>query len=91
LLPLQRGITCAAILLGSAQLLFLINLILSWKHGRVAPQNPWDATTLEWAPAEWFAEDLRAVERGPYVFVPDPAGGMEAGVVQWKSGDDVLF
>jgi cytochrome c oxidase subunit 1 len=50
-LPLNRFITCAAIFLASAQLLFLFNLFRSLRKGRFAPSNPWQATTLEWHPA----------------------------------------
>ena len=49
-LPMQRHITYAAVLLISAQLLFLINLIRSWRSGAPAAANPWSATTLEWMP-----------------------------------------
>jgi len=49
LIPLQRGITYSAILLASAQLLFLGNLVWSIFRGERAVPNPWQATTLEWA------------------------------------------
>ncbi len=49
-IPWQRHITYAAIALASAQLLFLINLALSLRRGTLAGPNPWQATTLEWAP-----------------------------------------
>jgi hypothetical protein len=40
----------AAWLMGLAQIPFIINFLWSIKHGRkVASDNPWDATTLEWA------------------------------------------
>ncbi|AXC14918.1 Cytochrome c oxidase polypeptide I [Acidisarcina polymorpha] len=51
LLPLQRGITFSAVILASAQLIFLANLLWSIMRGEVAPPNPWQATTLEWAPS----------------------------------------
>ena len=64
LLPLQTGITHSAFLLASAQLLFLINLFWSARHGRQAGSNPWHATTLEWAsPAKGCT-----VLRGPYEY-----------------------
>ncbi len=37
-------------ILASAQLLFLVNLVLSLRRGTPASRNPWNATTLEWAP-----------------------------------------
>jgi cytochrome c oxidase subunit 1 len=67
---LQRGITHAAIFLASAQLLFLVNLFWSARHGAEAPQNPWRASTLEWAPAAWrnLPQEARRVTRGPYEY-----------------------
>jgi cytochrome c oxidase subunit I len=50
-IPLNLHITYAAIFLASAQLLFLINLARTLRHGKPAPENPWQATTLEWHPA----------------------------------------
>ena len=49
-LPMQRHITYAAVALIATQLLFLLNLAHSWFRGAPAPDNPWHATTLEWAP-----------------------------------------
>ncbi len=49
--PLQAHITHAAIFLASVQAIFLVNLVRSVRSGVEAPQNPWDATTLEWHPA----------------------------------------
>jgi cytochrome c oxidase subunit 1 len=49
--PMQMHVTASAILLIAAQLLFLWNLYRSARHGEIAPANPWQATTLEWAPA----------------------------------------
>jgi cytochrome c oxidase subunit 1 len=48
-MPLQRWITWSAFLLASAQLIFLWNLFRSIRHGKTAPKNPWEATTLEWS------------------------------------------
>jgi len=50
-LPLNRHITASALLLAAAQFLFLYNLIRSLRRGDLAPQNPWQSTTLEWHPA----------------------------------------
>ncbi len=63
LMPMERGVTWAAFVLGTAQLIFLANLCWSSRHGRPAGENPWQATTLEWAaatPSEIF--------RGPYEY-----------------------
>jgi cytochrome c oxidase subunit 1 len=50
-MPLQHDITWAALLLAVAQLPFLINLVWSCRHGKIAAHNPWGATTLEWHPS----------------------------------------
>jgi cytochrome c oxidase subunit I len=65
LLPLQKGITYAALLLASAQLLFLWNVAWSSRRGRIAQENPWQATTLEWIGVREPAESI-TVNRGPY-------------------------
>jgi cytochrome c oxidase subunit 1 len=45
---LNGNITIAALIVGTAQLLFFINLLWSLKAGKKADPNPWGATTLEW-------------------------------------------
>ncbi|MFY9938370.1 MAG: cbb3-type cytochrome c oxidase subunit I [Silvibacterium sp.] len=60
----ERGITFSALLLASAQLIFLWNIVTSVRRGRVAEANPWEATTLEWAPEM----ERGRVERGPYEY-----------------------
>jgi cytochrome c oxidase subunit 1 len=48
--PLMEFISWSAWLLAIAQIPFIINLFWSiWKGRKVASDNPWDATTLEWA------------------------------------------
>jgi len=49
LIPLHRFITIAALFTGAVQLIFLFNLIRSRLRGPKAPDNPWEATTLEWS------------------------------------------
>ena len=49
--PVERYITYAAGVLAAAQVLFLVNVGLSWRRGELAGDNPWKATTLEWMPA----------------------------------------
>ena len=41
--------TLGAYLIGAAVLLFLINVANTLKNGKPAPDNPWDAATLEWS------------------------------------------
>jgi cytochrome c oxidase subunit 1 len=48
LLPLQKFITLSAIILMSAQLIFLWNVFVSWRRGTVANGNPWQSPSLEW-------------------------------------------
>ncbi|MES2220043.1 MAG: cytochrome c oxidase subunit I, partial [Acidobacteriota bacterium] len=56
LLPLQRFITVAAILLVAAQLLFFCNLLHSLVRGQKSSPNPWRADTLEWESPEGSAQ-----------------------------------
>ncbi len=55
-LPINTHITYGAICLAASQLLFLYNLVRSWNRGALAPENPWEATTLEWHPGFSSAE-----------------------------------
>jgi cytochrome c oxidase subunit 1 len=66
----------AAWLLGTFQIVFLINLAVSWRRGRRTIENPWEATTLEWAapspPPHGNFRTAPQVYRGPYEYsVPD--------------------
>lgn len=45
---LNAGITVSALIVGLAQLIFIINLFWSLKRGAPTERNPWHATTLEW-------------------------------------------
>ncbi|MEO8990703.1 MAG: cbb3-type cytochrome c oxidase subunit I, partial [Acidobacteriaceae bacterium] len=49
-MPLQRFITYAAIFLAVAQAPFFANLWTTLRSRTRCRQNPWDATTMEWAP-----------------------------------------
>jgi cytochrome c oxidase subunit I len=50
--PLNEFITIAALVVGAAQMVFLFNLVWSLFKGKIAPANPWHATTLEWQTPE---------------------------------------
>ncbi|MBS1815678.1 MAG: cbb3-type cytochrome c oxidase subunit I [Acidobacteria bacterium] len=50
-LPLERHITVCAILLAAGQLFFFWNLFRTMRRPPDMEQNPWAATTMEWAPA----------------------------------------
>ena len=60
-LTLERHITASAVLLAGGQILWIWNLIRSWRGGVAAGTNPWLATTMEWAPE---AERMHC-HRGP--------------------------
>lgn len=45
---LNAGITVSAIVVGLAQLIFIVNVILSLRKGTAAEPNPWGSPTLEW-------------------------------------------
>jgi len=51
LIPVHHFITVAALVTGAAQLIFVYNLIHSRFWGKPAPDNPWEATSLEWSTA----------------------------------------
>jgi cytochrome c oxidase subunit 1 len=64
-------VTWAAIVAALAQVAFLFNFFYSIFKGKKAPQNPWNANTLEWtAPVEHlhgnWPGDLPTVYRWPY-------------------------
>ncbi len=67
-MPLQRHITIGAIGLALAQLPFLLNLILTLLRPAQPFDNPWNATTLEWAPGSLNlhpSNQSPVVHRGP--------------------------
>jgi cytochrome c oxidase subunit I len=71
--PLHVFITIAAFVTAAAQLIFVANLFLSLWRGERAGDNPWEATSLEWAvatppPPENFGDQLPVVHRGPYEY-----------------------
>ena len=66
------GITIAAIIVASVQLVFLYNLYHSATRGKPAGGNPWGATTLEWQTPDTppthgnFGKELPSVYRWAY-------------------------
>ena len=59
-----------------SQLVFLLNLIRSFKRGEIAGKNPWQATTLEWQtespPPHGNFETYPVVNHDPYEYsLPD--------------------
>jgi cytochrome c oxidase subunit 1 len=69
---LNAFISIAALVVGAAQLVFLVNLFWSLRYGREAGGNPWRATTLEWQTPETppphgnWGKDLPVVYRWAY-------------------------
>lgn len=64
--------TYFALGLFASQIFLIINFIRSYKKGKVAGDNPWNSTTLEWAcpsppPHGNFAKEV-VVKRGPYEY-----------------------
>jgi len=73
LIPVHKFITIAAILTGIAQFIFLYNLLHSYFRGKLAPENPWEATSLEWStptpvPFDNFAGKHPVVYHDPYQY-----------------------
>ncbi len=69
--------TIGAYTIGIAMLIFLGAIISSWRHGEMAPSNPWQAQTLDWQTATPVPLDnfpvLPVVKGLPYDYgVPDP-------------------
>jgi cytochrome c oxidase subunit 1 len=82
LIPVHRFITIAALLTGAAQLIFFWNLIWSRFKGPVAPENPWEATSLEWSttsppPFDNFGGVHPVVINGPNEFGVDAPDGSD--------------
>ena len=71
--PLNVVMTISAICLMATQIIFIVNFFVSLFKGKKTTDNPWDATTLDWAacpsppPHGNFAEDL-TIHRGPYEY-----------------------
>jgi cytochrome c oxidase subunit 1 len=73
LMPVHKFISIAAFCTGAAQMIFLFNLIYSRFRGPAAPDNPWNATSLEWAttsPPPWnnFGGKHPVVYHDPYQY-----------------------
>ena len=69
----HKFMTIAALITGASQFIFLFNLIYSRFKGAPAPQNPWNATSLEWSipsPPPWnnFGGQHPVVYHDPYQY-----------------------
>jgi len=70
--PLNIFATMSAFGLGLVQIIFLINFFWSLFAGKRAPNNPWEANTLEWTctspPWHENFKEIPTVYRGPYEY-----------------------
>jgi cytochrome c oxidase subunit 1 len=80
-MPLQRAITYAALFLAGSQIIFLWNLLRTALQPVTLEENPWQATTLEWAPASREEAEKMRVYREPCEY--DELG--ESFSPQWRS------
>jgi cytochrome c oxidase subunit 1 len=71
---LNAFISIVTFIVGFAQIVFFYNLWRSYKHGREAGPNPWEATSLEWQTPETppghgnWGKELPVVYRWAYDF-----------------------
>jgi cytochrome c oxidase subunit I+III len=58
--------TVGSVIIVASIVIFILNVVKSWRHGIVAGPNPWDAPGLEWAsaspPAPWNFQHVPVVE-----------------------------
>jgi cytochrome c oxidase subunit 1 len=70
LIPLNKFITVSALIMGGAQIIFVINFVYSMYKGKVADNNPWKVGTLEWtipSPAPHYNfKEIPVVKCGPH-------------------------
>jgi cytochrome c oxidase subunit 1 len=77
-------ISVFAFTLGAVQLVFLYNMIVSWRYGPKAGPNPWRAKTIEWQvsspPPIFNFDEIPRVVGGPYEYgVPGARHAIMAG------------
>jgi cytochrome c oxidase subunit I len=65
-------ISCFAFMLGAIQLVFIYNMIVSWRFGPKAEANPWRGNSIEWLvsspPPVFNFEEIPRVVGGPYEY-----------------------
>ena len=77
-------ISIASFLFGLSFLVFLYNVLASWRYGPAAEANPWRAHTLEWQvsspPPVFNFDEIPTVVGGPYEYgVPGAVHGVFKG------------
>src|SRR3712207_1150571 len=78
---LNAFISISSFLFGLSFLIFVYNMVASWRHGPLADANPWRAHTLEWQvsspPPIFNFDEVPTVVGGPYEFgVPGAVHGV---------------
>jgi cytochrome c oxidase subunit 1 len=69
---LNMFISLASFGLGASVIVFLYNMITSWRFGEIAPANPWRGMTLEWLvtspPPTFNFDEIPQVVGSPYEY-----------------------
>ena len=65
-------ISICAFVLGASTLVFLYNMVKSWRYGPIAAANPWRSLTLEWQvsspPPVFNFDEIPQVVGSPYEY-----------------------
>jgi cytochrome c oxidase subunit I len=65
-------ISIASFFLGASTVVFIYNMVVSWRRGEPAPANPWRALTLEWQvsspPPIFNFDEIPQVVGSPYEY-----------------------